>query len=336
VLSPSTTVPGSRVHHSGPPPLHTMRTGHAILACAVAIGTAHAQEGGRKIRLKVSPDADVDSIQYTPGLLLPEERAGLLTYYADMPLDPYLESVSRTRRFGKYLLSDILTDEDIIEVEYKGNVFIQTGTYNDLVKVGKMAVVRQYEEHTPEFMKSAAMQSILKHLSRSMLDMGAPVHVPFELGIHAVRLTAPGEVTPEGVHRDGYHFVLSTVINRHCIDGGHSLVHTGKLDKPLLDVPMGPGDSLMINDRAVYHSVSNVTVAHGCALGTRDVVLVTARPWPTNAEGELVDDVTNAQLSLLEGTLEVPEPAPHEVDSSEWGMFSAMRRVLRGAIAAST
>lgn len=220
----------------------------------------------------------------------------------------YLETVSRTRRFGKYLIHHLRDTALPIDLEYKGNHFIQTGAYNDLVRAGKMALVRKYTEHAREFFHTAAVQRILQHYIRSMLSMGAAPDVAWELGLHAVRLTAPGAVTPEGVHRDGYHFVLSTVIARHGVEGGHSFVHTSKKEPPLLDVPMSAGDSLLINDRAVFHSVSNVTAVPGFATGHRDVILVTARPWPTNAAGELIDDVADAQLALLEGAIEVPAP----------------------------
>lgn len=223
-------------------------------------------------------------------------------------LSRYLETVSRTRRFGKYMLQGLRHTELPITLAYKGNVFIQTGTYNDLVKEGKMALVRQYTEHDPAFFTSSGVQHVLQHYIRSMAAMGADPDVAWELGLHAVRLTAPGAVTPEGVHRDGYHYVLSTVIARDGVEGGHSLVHTGKKELPLLDVPMSAGDSLLINDRAVFHSVSNVSCAPGFSRGHRDVILVTARPWPTNKAGELIDDVANTQLAMLEGSIEVPNP----------------------------
>jgi len=124
-----------------------------------------------------------------------------------------------------------------------------------------------------------------------------------------------------------------TVLAKEGILGGHSLVHTAKTTKPLLDVPMQPGDSLLINDRDIYHSVSNITLAPGHTFGHRDVILITARPWPTNSAGELIDDVANAQLSLLEGVIEDPEPH-HEVRFAmrSWGeRLGKIGRFLVGA-----
>lgn len=127
-----------------------------------------------------------------------------------------------------------------------------------------------------------------------------------QLGVHTVRLTAPGDVTPEGVHSDGYQFVLSTVIAREGITGGHSLVHSAKHAPPMLDVPMAAGDALLINDRDIFHSVSPIRVANGFSRGHRDVILITGRPWPTDTDGNLVDDVQE-HLQGLEGFKEAPE-----------------------------
>lgn len=294
---------------------------------------AAAQSPMRTIRLKVPPDAPLDAVQYTSSAVSAEELASVAPTFEGMPSDPYLASVSRSRRFGKYLLRDLRHTELPIALEYKGNVFMQSGSYNDLVRDGKMALVRQYTEHAPAFFSSAGVQRILQHCARSMASMGAEPDVAWELGLHALRLTAPGEVTPEGVHRDGYHYVLSTVVARHGVVGGHSLVHAGKQARPLLEVPMAAGDSLLVDDRAVFHSVSNVSCAPGFARGHRDVVVVTARPWPTNAAGGLVDDVADAQLGLLEGAREVPDPGAGEAGGGRG--FLALLRAKVGRTLAS-
>mmetsp|Transcript_33946 Transcript_33946/g.79940 ORF Transcript_33946/g.79940 Transcript_33946/m.79940 type:complete len:214 (+) Transcript_33946:406-1047(+) len=203
------------------------------------------------------------------------------------------------------------------KLEFKGSTFVQTGTYNELVRSGKMALVRHYAPHPPELFETKGLQRLLEHLVSSMRSMDADPDVPWEFCIHAIRLTPPGQVTPEGIHRDGYHFVLSAVVSRLGVEGGHSLVHSGKKEAPMLDVPMAAGDTLFINDRAVYHSVTNVSAVPSVEEGGhRDVIIITLRPWPTDAAGELVDDVALAQLSLLEGTLEVPAPEEDSVATS--------------------
>ncbi|KAJ1639727.1 2OG-Fe dioxygenase-domain-containing protein [Pavlovales sp. CCMP2436] len=185
-----------------------------------------------------------------------------------------------------------------------------------------MALVRYYAPHTPELFETKGMQRIIEHLVSSMLSINANPDVPWELCIHAVRLTAPGEVTPEGIHRNSYHFVLSAVVSRLRVEGGHSLVHPGKKEAPMLDVPMAAGDTLFINDCAVCNTVTNVSgvprVEEG---GHRDVIIITIRPWPTDTAGELVDDVALAQLALLEGTLEEPAPEEDSVAKSFWQLF---------------
>jgi len=228
----------------------------------------------------------------------------------------YLETVTRTRKFGKYLLRD-LASEPPMRLEYKGNHFIQTGDYNELVRQGKMALVRKYEEHDDGFFENPLVQAVLGFAARTFLSLGAKPGVPFELGLHTVRLTAPGMVTPEGVHCDGYDFVLSTVIDREGIEGGASLFYASKDQPPILEVPMEAGDAVVINDKALFHAVEGIRPAPGHAKGHRDVILLTGRPWPTDAQGNLIDDVA-LHLSQLEGSREAPEQAaPSEERNAE-------------------
>lgn len=180
---------------------------------------------------------------------------------------------------------------------------VQTGYYNDLVKTGEVALVRRYERLSDQLLTLPAVQRLLDHCSDEMLAMGARHDVPYELGLHTIRTSAPGMPTPEGVHRDGYAFVHTTIIDRQGIEGGSSRVHTGKYDEPLLDVPMIPGDSLIINDEAVMHSVSNITVVPGREVGHRDVIVITARPWASGEAGEEEARI----LASLEGTVESPD-----------------------------
>mmetsp|Transcript_1596 Transcript_1596/g.4080 ORF Transcript_1596/g.4080 Transcript_1596/m.4080 type:complete len:186 (+) Transcript_1596:439-996(+) len=180
---------------------------------------------------------------------------------------------------------------------------MQTGYFNDLVKTGEVALVRRYERLTEELLASPPMQRLINHCADEMLAMGERPDVPYELGVHTIRTSAPGMPTPEGVHRDGYAFVHTTIVAREGIDGGSSRVHTGKYDDPLLDVPMTPGDTLIINDQAVMHSVSNITISTGQTVGHRDVIVITARPWAT---GE-ADEMEAGLLAQLEGTVEAPD-----------------------------
>lgn len=112
---------------------------HALVACSLLLSIALSETTEQVIRLKIHPEAPVDSIQYTTSLLTPEELSDVTPFYDDLPLDPYLETVSRTRRFGKYMLDSIGGATKPIQLSYKGNVFVQTGMYNDLVRSARTA-----------------------------------------------------------------------------------------------------------------------------------------------------------------------------------------------------
>lgn len=159
------------------------------------LALASAVEDPTAIRLKVNATALHDSIVYTPRVFPPDLLETARPFFDDMPYDPYLETVYRTRRFGKYLIRDLdVEGPHPIALEYKGNVFIQTGEYNDLVKRGEMALVRKYEEHVPGFLESDAAQAVLQHAVKRMVEMGAPTGVPFEVqkrAVTRVRTTVP-------------------------------------------------------------------------------------------------------------------------------------------------
>jgi len=247
------------------------------------------------INLKVPVNSTHDTVRFTPSLLDAAALAAMLPHYEAMPVDPYLQI--RTRRFAKYRIDDLR----VPELTYVTNVFMQSAEYNDLVKDGKLAVIRRYEPLEESFAALGGFRTIVAQCAADMLAMGAPEGTPFEFGIHAIRTLAPGMPTPEGVHRDGYAFVMSTVIGREGIQGGHSRVHTGKYDQEIVDIPLKPGDALVVNDDAVFHSVSNITVLPGVAQGHRDVLVIVARPWGHHA--------AEAAALELEGSRESPDRA---------------------------
>ncbi|KAJ1616305.1 hypothetical protein T492DRAFT_895749, partial [Pavlovales sp. CCMP2436] len=70
-----------------------------LAACALALGQAPCV-----VRLKWPTDSPVDAVQYTVNAISPKELASMASFFANMPLDPYLDTVLRTRHFGKYML----------------------------------------------------------------------------------------------------------------------------------------------------------------------------------------------------------------------------------------
>jgi len=90
---------------------------------------------------------------------------------------------------------------------------------------------------------------------------------------HQFRITAPGNPTPEGVHRDGVDYVSITLINRHNIQGGINRIYhqNSSISNILLE---NPGDTLLLNDRCVRHSTSPIEASLKAQEAYRDVLVL--------------------------------------------------------------
>ena len=84
-----------------------------------------------------------------------------------------------------------------------------------------------------------------------------------------------GKPTPEGIHRDGADFILIMLLKRHNIIGGVSHVYDS--DKKLVfgAVLDEFSDTILIDDRKVWHGVSEIYSQDDSKEGYRDVLVLT-------------------------------------------------------------
>jgi hypothetical protein len=100
--------------------------------------------------------------------------------------------------------------------------------------------------------------------------------------VHQIRITADGTTlglpTPEGIHQDGHFYVAQILINRTNITGAVSNIYD-KHRNVILDTTFThPLDSILVDDKKVWHGVSPALPAnHSCA-GTRDMLLIDFNP----------------------------------------------------------
>jgi hypothetical protein len=95
--------------------------------------------------------------------------------------------------------------------------------------------------------------------------------------IHQIRIYVVGghtnDVTPEGIHSDGYPFAGVHLINRVDVTGGQSTVYTADAE-PLASLTFEtPLDSLLFEDRHMKHYVSPITGVEGTT-GHRDILAI--------------------------------------------------------------
>ena len=130
---------------------------------------------------------------------------------------------------------------------------------------------------------SASMQAILRFAVQFFGPLSPGVR-QWHVEVHQFRIEAaadaPGEPTPEGVHRDGVDYVLVLMVDRHNIASGMTTIHAP--DGTVLGsfILAQPFDAALLDDRRVFHGVTPVVPLDPGNPAHRDVLVVTLREKP--------------------------------------------------------
>lgn len=141
-------------------------------------------------------------------------------------------------------------------------------------------IERWFEPITEAVGTSGPMQAVLR-FTTSFFGPLVSVAGRWHLEVHQFRIEAtsdaPGEPTPEGVHRDGVDYVLVLMIDRHNIASGTTTIHApdgATLGSFTLTWPL---DAALVDDARVYHGVTPVLPLDAAKPAHRDVLVVTLR-----------------------------------------------------------
>jgi hypothetical protein len=191
----------------------------------------------------------------------------------DLAVDQYLAAAARCRRrrFAVYTA----TRDDAIERQ-PHQPHTQTVEYNRLFG----GVERWFEPIAPAIGDSASLATILRFSVRTFGAL-APDVPTWRIEVHQFRIEArvdaPGQPTPEGVHRDGVDYVLVLLVGRDNIVSGETTVYDLNR-KPLGAFTLtDPFDATLVDDARVAHGVTPVTPLDPGRCGYRDVLVVTLR-----------------------------------------------------------
>ena len=88
-----------------------------------------------------------------------------------------------------------------------------------------------------------------------------------------------GKPSPEGIHQDGEEYFGVLLINRYNISGGKSIIYD--LNENILNEfeLVKPGDSYIVSDKLVKHSVTPIEVIDASDIGFRDVLIINYRVY---------------------------------------------------------
>ncbi|WP_047237791.1 2OG-Fe dioxygenase family protein [Chromobacterium subtsugae] len=151
----------------------------------------------------------------------------------------------------------------------------QSRQYNPL----NGGVARHFEPIRNEILLGATMQSVLE-LGCSIFGKLSP-YTRWHIEAHQFRIEARnrerGKPTPEGIHRDGVHFLLMMMVRRRNLVNGATELYDLE-HQPLAEFTLSdPLDIALVNDERVLHGVTPVAQLDPSREGSRDVLLLSFR-----------------------------------------------------------
>jgi len=156
-------------------------------------------------------------------------------------------------------------------VDTGNNTFVQSKEYNEFQ--GDM--VRKFEPIEGHVINSNEMLEICSDfIYYCGLSGGSNIDV------HQMRVVTSGDndtqVSPEGVHQDGYDYICVVGISRHNIEGGNFLAYFNKDQEPFMSMPLDSGMVVMLNDKSLWHNASTIKSIDGFD-GHLDSFILTAK-----------------------------------------------------------
>ena len=186
----------------------------------------------------------------------------------DLKPDPYLvdDGTFRLRRYAVLKWQkgalQLLTSEAHFQSKQYNNVY---GGINRVFAPITPAVLQS------EFLKIVIEQTIALFDAKSALAWRVQCH---QFRINA-SLAEAGQPTPEGVHQDGADYVFIMLLERHGITGGISELFDNNKQRIAATVLKKEGDAILLNDKKLWHRVTDIQPVKGAEKGHRDVLVLT-------------------------------------------------------------
>jgi hypothetical protein len=205
----------------------------------------------------------------------------LRTSFGHLPVDTYLPDGAsyRLRRFGRFgydtATGNLLTLAD--------KPFFQAAHFNRL----NGGIHRQFAPLTAAVRHNRVLYQLIR-FHATELRRACPDIARWKVYVHQIRITASrdasGKPAPEGVHQDGHYFVAQILIARENVTGAESRILSGKNELMAHTTLTRPLDTLLVNDRAVFHEVTELHGQTGDQLGYRDMLLIDFNPYDGSDE----------------------------------------------------
>ncbi|MCG9554683.1 2OG-Fe dioxygenase family protein [Vibrio sp. Isolate31] len=193
-------------------------------------------------------------------------------YWDDLPLDTYMGDggTYRERRFGCF--EYCFNSKNLKKITR--NYFYQSKDINPLNGGGN----RQFEDVCDEFSCSGFLKGLVDYCL-DFIPLNQYEGKKLVINTHLFRVITDGNQlglpTPEGIHRDGHHFVSQHLIQRKNINGGISGIYTPEEKSPLIHKLLNNSfDTIIVDDNRVKHDVSPIFCNSPHERGVRDMLII--------------------------------------------------------------
>ncbi len=193
------------------------------------------------------------------------DRCSLYDSFDMLPVDNYIQGGFRRRRFSWFSGSP----QGLSRLPHKQ--FYQTEKYE-----GRPDIFREYDEIDNSVIQHSSFQNIIDcFVSITGINM---MNTPVE--VHQIRVLCgegvEGNPSPEGVHRDGCHYLGIFVVRRDGVIGGANSIHLAKDEEAVFETMLEPGQFLFCDDEKVMHNANSIHPADDVKHATRDIFVLTA------------------------------------------------------------
>ena len=170
------------------------------------------------------------------------DTSELAKSFDNLPLDEYTPTGDRFRRLGNF----------VVDYDFGNLVYTQVSS-----KITQPADVNSYlgdidREYHP--IEKTTLESAV--FRKMVLKMQKMTGWKGDFDVHQIRITATdgkaAEPAPEGIHRDGYEFIVPFMVNFQNVKGGEAQIFTNE-KKILVNMKPIPNTVLMFEDRKIMH-----------------------------------------------------------------------------------
>lgn len=218
---------------------------------------------------------------------LPKVSKDVLDSFSTLGPDIYLGNGNRTRRFAQYRMK---FDDGHWKFER-----LPHRPYMTFSKYNKIAggVERHYEP---------LMIDITQQINTCAQSIPLNTVCEWQINVHQYRVIVrpdiAGITVPEGPHQDGHEFIGILVFNRHNIKGAEmSLLPLGGSSEPFYNYTVMEGEAALLNDRIMFHDVTEIEPLDEGGNGHRDIVVIAFSRWEERWYGKEFEEKAHQNIA---------------------------------------